>query len=90
MENIKAAVQDMSKEEMKDVLNTVLDTDIAFDKLSQKDLQKLFVVIMSNPLELGRKITSARVKSRLAEIGNMVDKISHEGVFGLGLLRKRS
>ena len=87
---VKNAVSDtnFTKEDMSDILNDILETDIQFAKMSQKDLQKLFVTLLENPIEISRKLIAGKAKSRLAEVGELIDKVQNEGLLGLGILKK--
>lgn len=81
-------VANFTKEDMNDILNDILETNIQFTKLSQKDLQKLFVTLLENPIEISRKLIAGKAKSRLAEVGELIDRVQNEGLFGLGILKK--
>lgn len=64
-----------TKEQISETINSYLDTDIDWSKLSKEDLDKV-VTLLDDPVELVRKIARTEAEGKIKDRGkDMVDRV---------------
>lgn len=82
---MSGSVQTYTRKQLAAALNTILQTDIKFEKLSYRDLTLLFHLFNNERPELIRRLGHHMMQNMTENIANATSRIQKDGLLGMGI-----